>query len=145
MLVGNLVANEIKKGKIKIKYPERISFPVDDKNGFDIGEKTIKIFKEKIQKAKTIFWAGPLGKIEEKKYQKGTKEIARAIIDSQAFSVVGGGDTIEFINRINFTEKFSHLSIGGGAMLKFLAGEKLPGLVALKYGNKELKKSCSEN
>ncbi len=135
VLTGNLVAEEIKKGKIKIKSPEKISFPVDGKDNFDVGEKTIKIFKEKIQKAKTIFWAGPLGKIEEKKYQKGTKAIARAIIESGAFSVVGGGDTIEFIDKINLTKKFSHVSIGGGAMLKFLGGEKLPGLRTLKYGN----------
>ena len=135
LLVGNLVANEIKKGKIKIKEPQKVFFPVDSRNNLDIGEKTIKMFKEKIQKAKTILWAGPLGKIEDKKYQKGTKEIARAIGRSPAFSIVGGGDTIEFINKINSAEKFNHVSIGGGAMLEFLAGEKLPGLRALKYGD----------
>lgn len=137
VLTGGLVAEEIKKGKIKIKSPQKVFFPVDEKNGLDIGQKTIKIFKEKIQKAKTIFWAGPLGKIEEKKYQKGTKAIARAISQSDAFSVVGGGDTVEFINRINHAEKFNHVSIGGGAMLEFLAGEKLPGLEALRYEDKK--------
>lgn len=130
-LLGNLIAKEIKE-----KKSEKILHPIDNKKNRDIGEKTIKIFKEKIFKAKTIFWAGPLGKIEEKKYQKGTKEIAKAIIDSGAFSVVGGGETVEFINKIGLIEKFNHVSVGGGAMLAFLAGEKLPGLEALKNGNR---------
>jgi len=133
LLVGDLVADEIKQGKIKIK-PGNVSFPIKGKERLDIGSKTIEIFKEKIKKAKTIFWAGPLGKIENEKYQKGTKEIARAIIESGAFSVIGGGDTVEFINKIGLAEKISHVSIGGGAMLEFLAGEKMPGIEALKYG-----------
>lgn len=132
VLIGNLVAKEIKRGKIKIKSSTKVFFPLDSRNNLDIGPKTIKLFKEKIKKAKTIFWAGPLGKIEEKKYQKGTKEIAKAIIQSKAFSVIGGGDTIEFLNKINLLEKFNYVSIGGGAMLKFLAGEKLPGIEALQ-------------
>lgn len=134
LLVGDLVADEIKKGEIKIK-PGKIIFPIEDKEKLDINLKTIEIFKEKIKKAKTIFWAGPLGKIEKKKYQKGTKAIARAIIESGAFSVIGGGDTLEFINKVGLAEKFSHISIGGGAMLDFLAGEKMPGIEALQNGD----------
>lgn len=130
LLVGNLVAQEMRKRKIK--NPGKIFFPVDSKKDFDIGEKTIEIFKEKIFQAKSIFMVGPLGKIEENKYQQGTEEIAQAIIKSGAFSVVGGGETVEFITRIGLTEKFSHVSTGGGAMLAFLSGEKLPGLEALK-------------
>ena len=99
----------------------------------DLDERTIENFREKISQARMIFWAGPLGKIEEKEYQKGTREIAKAIIKSGAFSAVGGGDTIEFINKIGLTEKFNHVSIGGGAMLAFLAGETLPGLMALNF------------
>jgi len=132
LLIGNLIDNEIKKKKIKIENPQNFFPPIDSKENLDLGEKTTKIFKEKISKAKTVFWAGPLGKIEEKKYQKGTKEIAEAIIKSQAFSVIGGGDTIEFLNKIGLIEKFNHISIGGGAMLQFLSGEKLPGIEALK-------------
>jgi phosphoglycerate kinase len=130
LLIGNLVAKEIKKKRIK--NPEKIILPLDDNETYDIGVQTIKIFKEKISKARTVFWAGPLGKIEEKKYQVGTREIAKAIIRSRAFSVIGGGDTIEFINKIGLIDKFNYVSVGGGAMLKFLAGEKLPGLEALK-------------
>jgi phosphoglycerate kinase len=132
LLVGGLVADEIKKGKIRIKSG-KVSFPFEDKESLDIGPQTIEIFKEKIKRTKTVFWAGPLGKIEDKKYQRGTREIARAIIKSGAFSVIGGGNTIEFINKIGLISKFDHVSIGGGAMLKFLAGEKMPGIEALKY------------
>lgn len=135
LLTGTLVSQEIKKGKLKIKYPEKIFFGADAEGTFDMEENSVNFFKEKIKKAKTIFWAGPLGKVEEKRWQKGTKEIARAIIESRAFSVIGGGETIEFIEKIKLTEKFNHVSTGGGAMLKFLADEKMPGLEALKYGN----------
>jgi phosphoglycerate kinase len=135
-LINHLIKNEIREKKVQLKYPQKIVQPIDgiDKKGenFDIGPKTIAIFKEKIKKAKTIFWSGPLGKIEEKKFQKGTKEIAKAIIESKAFSVVGGGETVEFINKIGLTGKFNHLSTGGGAMLSFLSGEKLPGIEVLR-------------
>jgi phosphoglycerate kinase len=132
ILVGNLIGREIKEKKLKVN-PEKIILPIFDEKLLDLNKRTIEIFKEKISLAKTIFWAGPLGKIEEEKYQKGTKEIARAIVESGAFSVIGGGDTIEFINKIGLIEKFNHVSIGGGAMLEFLAGEKLPGLMALNF------------
>ena len=133
LLVGNLIAEEIKGKKMKIKNLEKIIWPVDESGlGKDIGPQTIKLFKDKILLAKTIFWAGPLGKIEEEKYQKGTKEIAKAVIESGAFSVVGGGDTIEFLSKFGLLEKFNHVSTGGGAMLEFLSGEKLPGMEALK-------------
>lgn len=98
----------------------------------DVGKETIKLFKEKILKAKTIFWSGPLGQIENKEYSRGTKEIAQTIIKSGALSVVGGGETVEFINKLGFAEKFNHLSTGGSAMLSFLSGEKLPGIEVLK-------------
>lgn len=130
VLVGNLIALELERRKIK--NFEKIVLPAEKKLSFDLDLKTIKNFKEKIQIAKTIFWAGPLGKIEKRRYQKGTMEIAKAILKSKAFSVVGGGDTIEFLNRFNFTKKFDFVSMGGGAMLKFLIGEKLPGIEALK-------------
>ncbi len=133
LLVGSLIAEEIKGKKMKIKNLEKIIWPVDESGlGKDIGPQTIELFKDKILLAKTIFWAGPLGKIEEEKYQKGTKEIAKAVIESEAFSVVGGGDTIEFLSKFGLLEKFNHVSTGGGAMLEFLSGEKLPGIEALK-------------
>ena len=72
------------------------------------------------------------GKVEEKEFAVGTSELIKAIIESGAYSVAGGGETTEFINRLGLAEKFSHVSTGGGAMLEFLSGEKLPGLEALK-------------
>jgi phosphoglycerate kinase len=132
ILVGELVGKEIEKDNTKLKYPEKVIKPVDGVDGGrDIGPKTLKLFKEKILRAKTIFWSGPLGKIEEERFQKGTKEVAKAIIESGAFSVIGGGETIEFINKLGFIDRFSHVSTGGSAMLSYLAGEKLPGIEAL--------------
>lgn len=130
VLVGNIIGFELRKRKIK--NFEKIIFPLDKNFAFDLNNETIELFKEKIKIAKTIFWAGPLGKIEQKRYQKGTMEIAKTILKSKAFSVVGGGDTIEFLNKFSLTKKFDFVSIGGGAMLRFLAGAKLPGIEALK-------------
>jgi len=132
VLIGGLIEKEIREKKIKLKYPSKIIGPVAKAEGKDIGPQTISIFKEKIASAKTIFWNGPLGKIEEDRYSKGTAEIAKAIVESKAFSVVGGGETVEFINKLGIENKFNHLSTGGGAMLSFLSGEELPGLKVLE-------------
>ena len=70
--------------------------------------------------------------MKKKEFSEGTEEIAKAIIKSGAFSIVGGGETIEFINKLGLSSKFNHVSTGGGAMLEFLSGEKLPGIEALK-------------
>ena len=98
----------------------------------DIGEKDVKNFTQYIKKAKTIFWNGNLGLTENPKYAKGSLKIAKAIIASKAFSVAGGGDTIAFLDQYSLANKFSFISLGGGAALEFLAGKKLPGLEALK-------------
>ena len=136
VLIGSLIKAEIEKKKISLKYPQKIVKPIDcifdGERCLSIGPKTVHLFKEKIEKAKTIFWSGPFGKIEEKKYSKASKDIAKAIVESRAFSVVGGGETVEFVNKIGLAEKFNYVSTGGGAMLAFLSGEKLPGIEALK-------------
>jgi len=98
----------------------------------DIGPKTIEIFGKKIEKAKTIFWNGPLGLIEEERFREGTKKIAQMIIKSKAFSVVGGGGTIDVLADLKFLDKFSHISTGGGAMIDFIVDEELVGVEALK-------------
>lgn len=131
VLVGGLIAREIKEKDIYLNYPRKIIVPIDEINGKDIGDKTISFFKEKILSAKTIFFNGVMGQTENKKYRKGTEEVLKAIIKSSAFSVVGGGETVEFINSLDLTSKFNHLSTGGGAMIAYLAGEKLPGIQAL--------------
>jgi len=132
VLIGGLVKKAIKGESIQLKYPQKIVEPVDETGGGkDIGLRTINLFKEKISKAKTIFWNGTLGLAEEEEFAHGSREIAKTIIESGAFSVVGGGETVEFITKLGLTEKFNHVSTGGGAMLAFLSGEKLPGLEAL--------------
>ena len=136
ILTGNPVYDEIQEESLTFRGSEKIIGPLDGiptrENALDIGEKTVKLYQEKIHGAGTVFWAGPLGKIEEKPYDKGSIAIAEAIVESGAFSVAGGGDLAGFLGTHGFRDKFSHVSIGGGAMLAFLAGEKLPGLEALE-------------
>ena len=86
----------------------------------DIGKKTRKLFTEEIKKAKTIVWNGPLGVYEFKKFQKGTKKIAKAVAKTDAVSVVGGGDSVAAITELGYADRVTHLSTGGGATLKFL-------------------------
>lgn len=99
----------------------------------DIGPKTESAFAEKLKKAGTIVWSGPMGAFENKKFAGGTIAIAKAIAaNKKAFSVVGGGETVAFLKKYKLDKKFTFLSTGGGAMLDFLAGEKLPGIAALQ-------------
>ncbi len=132
VIVSGLIAKEVAEKGIKFKYPEKIITPLGQLDALDISKDSIKLFREKIMQAKTVLWNGPFGKFEERKYAKGSLAIAEAIIESGAFSVVGGGETVEFITKQGMIDKFSHVSTGGGAMLSFLSGDKLPGLEALK-------------
>jgi len=102
------------------------------KSGQDITMEAVEKFKEIIFKAKTIVWAGPMGNFYDKRYERGTKEIAQAVVESGAFSVVGGGDTEVALTRFGFDKKISFISSGGGAMLEFLAEGTLPGIEAFK-------------
>lgn len=99
--------------------------------GVDIGDETIDHFRKEIGEAKTIFWNGPLGVAEVPEFRAGTREVARAIAGSDAYSVVGGGDTVAALEEEGLREGFSHVSTGGGAALTFLKGEELPGLAVL--------------
>ncbi len=98
----------------------------------DITLKSAQNFVQVCQSAATIIWNGPMGLIEEKKSENGTEILAKGIVDLNAYKVVGGGDTILFLKRHKLLDKFEFVSIGGGAMLEFLAGVKLPGLLALE-------------
>ncbi len=116
---------------------KKIAIPPDwvrDRNGAikDIGARTIREFTSYIAKAKAIIWNGPMGRLEDPQFRKGSLKIARAIAKSNAFSVVGGGETAEFTASLGMKHKFGFLSTGGGAMLEFLGGKKLPGIVALE-------------
>ena len=99
----------------------------------DIGQKTTAEFSEIIGKSKVIIWNGPLGRIETPELAHGSESVAKAITNSKAFSIAGGGDTIVLIRKMNLMDKFSYISTGGGAMLNFLAGKSLPGLMALNH------------
>ncbi len=99
--------------------------------GRDIDEESIEEFKEKIKKAQMIVWNGPLGVVEEEQFSKGSQNVAEAVLKSGAQTIVGGGDLVAFLRRTGLLERFSFVSSGGGAMLEFLAGKKLPGLAAL--------------
>ena len=99
---------------------------------YDIGKETIKKFDKIIQKSKTIIFNGPLGLYVEKEFENGTKEIFQSIKNSRAESFLGGGDTVDALHDYNFKfEDFSHVSTGGGAMLTYLEGKKLPAVQIL--------------
>ena len=132
VIVSGLIAKEITEKNIQFKHPEKIIIPVGQLDALDINDESIGLFRSKIMKAKTVLWNGPFGKFEDKEYAKGSLAIAQAIIDSKAYSVVGGGETVEFIGKQGMIDKFSHVSTGGGAMLAYLSGDKLPGIEALK-------------
>ena len=100
--------------------------------GLDIGPKTREIFAEKIKAAKTIFWNGPVGVFEIAPFAEGTRAVAQAIVDSDAFSIIGGGDSASAVRNLGFKdEQFGHISTGGGASLEYIEGKTLPGLEAL--------------
>lgn len=119
-----------------IGYPNLvlpIDYQVRNDKILDIGPKTIKYFGEKIRSARTIIWNGPLGMIEKKPFDKGTLGVAKLVAkNKRAFSVLGGGETIMFLKRHKLDKHIKLISTGGGAMLDFLAGKKLPGIEALK-------------
>jgi 3-phosphoglycerate kinase len=131
VLVSGLIQKEINEKDLKFKNAEKMIPPVGDLAALDINQESVKIFDEKIKTAKMIFWNGPFGKTEDERYASGTKAIADAIINSQAYSVIGGGETLEFFNKLGLIEKFNHVSSGGGAMLDFLTDGRLPGIEAL--------------
>ena len=101
--------------------------------GVDLGERSLIKFEKEIKKAKTVFWNGPVGVFEIKKYAKGTNRIAKILADMQgkAVTIIGGGDSIAAIKNAGLAEKMTHISTGGGASLEFLGGKKLPGIEVL--------------
>ena len=100
----------------------------DDYMGLDIGEKTVKLFSDEIYNAKTVVWNGPMGVFEMSNFAKGTFEIAKAIAETDAISIIGGGDSASAAEKSGYKDKITHISTGGGASLEFLEGKILPGI-----------------
>ncbi|OGC38253.1 hypothetical protein A2155_02935 [candidate division WWE3 bacterium RBG_16_52_45] len=128
VLIGGLLMFDHSLEKIS-----RTVFPVDAVETFDVGPESVKKFTQIIKDAKTVVWNGPMGKWEDNRYELGTRAIAEVLAESPAKTIVGGGDTIAALSAFGLLEKMKYVSMGGGAMLEFLAGKKLPGLSALGY------------
>jgi phosphoglycerate kinase len=99
--------------------------------GLDIGPKSIALFSDALKDAGTVVWNGPMGVFEWPKYEEGTKQIAKALADSKAISIIGGGDSAAAVAKFGYADKMSHISTGGGASLELLEGKELPGIMAL--------------
>ena len=124
-------------------FPNPIDAPVDvktvlsneipaDMEGLDIGEKTVALFSETVKAAKTVVWNGPMGVFENPTLSKGTNAVASALADSDAISIVGGGDSAAACEQLGYADRITHISTGGGASLEFLEGKDLPGISCLE-------------
>ena len=123
-------------------FPDPIDAPVEtevvctcsipaDKMGLDIGPKTRELFAEAIKGAKTVVWNGPMGVFENPELAKGTIAVAKALAETDATTIIGGGDSAAAVNTLGFGDKMTHISTGGGASLEFLEGKEMPGVAAV--------------
>ena len=115
--------------EIKVDYVAADAIPAD-KMGLDIGPKSAAMFAEAVKTAKTVVWNGPMGVFENPVLAKGTIEVAKALVETDATTIIGGGDSAAAVNQLGFADKMSHISTGGGASLEFLEGKVLPGVAA---------------
>ena len=118
-------------GEVDVKTVPVSQIP-DDLEGMDIGEETAKIFADAVKNAKTVVWNGPMGVFENPTLAKGTIAMAQALADSDAITIVGGGDSAAACEQLGFADKITHISTGGGASLEFLEGLELPGIACLQ-------------
>ena len=131
--LDNLGTDSLDFGAAKVGETQIFDGNIDDGwEGIDIGPKTMELYSAEIAKAKTILWNGPMGIFEIEASAAGTVAVAKAVGESDACSIIGGGDSIKAINKSGFADKVSFISTGGGASLEFLEGKELPGVAALK-------------
>lgn len=131
ILVGGKIAIEAQSGNMS--FSSKVLLPADYAAGKkDIGPQTISRFKEIIRGARTIVWNGPMGKFEEPPNDEGTMRILEVVLASKAFTVVGGGESVQALEERKMTDKVSFVSTGGGAMLEYMSGNELPGIKALE-------------
>ena len=102
----------------------------DNVLGLDIGPKTAELYADAVRTAKTVVWNGPMGVFENPVLAKGTIAVAKALAETEATTIIGGGDSAAAVNQLGFGDKMSHISTGGGASLEFLEGKALPGVAA---------------
>ena len=128
---------------VAASFPDPIDGPVEvrtvpadqipaDMEGLDIGEESCKLFAEAAKTAKTVVWNGPMGVFENPTLAKGTIAVAQALADSDAVTIVGGGDSAAACEQLGFADRITHISTGGGASLEFLEGLELPGIACLE-------------
>lgn len=130
---ADAIAADAFQNDAEIKETQSDNIP-DEWLGLDIGPESIEKFATVIEGAKTILWNGPMGVFEMENFAKGTKKVAEAIAkatEKGAFSLVGGGDSVAAINQIGMADKVSYVSTGGGALLEYMEGKKLPGIEAI--------------
>ena len=122
--------NPIDDANLKVETVATDSIP-DDKEGLDIGEKTRELYADAVKTAKTVVWNGPMGVFENPVLAEGTKAVAKALAETDATTIIGGGDSASAAKNLGFAEKFSHISTGGGASLEYMEGKELPGITII--------------
>ena len=115
--------------EIEVSYVDADAIPAD-MEGLDIGPKTAELYANAVQSAKTVVWNGPMGVFENPTLAAGTIAVAKALAETEATTIIGGGDSAAAVNQLGFGDKMSHISTGGGASLEFLEGKELPGVAA---------------
>ena len=115
--------------EIKVEVVPSDAIPVD-KEGLDIGTKTAELYADAVKSAKTVVWNGPMGVFENPILAKGTIAVAKSLAETDATTIIGGGDSAAAVNQLGFGDKMTHISTGGGASLEFLEGKELPGVAA---------------
>ena len=115
--------------EIEVSYVDSNAIP-SDMEGLDIGPKTAELYANAVKSAKTVVWNGPMGVFENPTLAAGTIAVAKALADTEATTIIGGGDSAAAVNQLGFGDKMSHISTGGGASLEFLEGKELPGVAA---------------